>query len=226
MGNKDKVHQLPVYKDSQFKTVCRRPILIATMGKKGTIISKDEILLVRIQNGDIHAFDEIFHQYYPILCAYATNFVDLEEAQGIVQELMIWLWEHKSTLFIESSLKNYLFRSVKNKCLTFISGHETKQQVMASLFNEQSLYEDPDFYIVEELKEKIQIAITHLPDTYRRAFEMNRFQEMTYQEIAIVLNVSSKTVDYRIQQALKLLRKELKDYLPLISIFFNTLNIS
>ena len=76
--------------------------------------------------------------------------------------------------------------------------------------------EDPDFYIVEELSRKIEEALQRLPDSYREAFELNRFQHMTYGEIATCLEVSSKTVDYRIQQALKLLRVELKDYLPIL----------
>ena len=69
---------------------------------------------------------------------------------------------------------------------------------------------------MEELTQKIEKAIRDLPESYRVAFEMHRFQNKTYQEIAQELNVSSKTVDYRIQQALKQLREELKDYLPLL----------
>ena len=71
-----------------------------------------------------------------------------------------------------------------------------------------------------ELTQKIEKAILNLPESYRVAFEMHRFQNKTYQEIAEELNISSKTVDYRIQQALKQLRKELKDYLPLLLFFF------
>jgi RNA polymerase sigma-70 factor (ECF subfamily) len=78
------------------------------------------------------------------------------------------------------------------------------------------LFDDPDFYVFEELSQKIQSALEALPSNYREAFEMNRFQKLTYKEIASQLNVSSKTVDYRIQQALKQLRIDLKDYLPLI----------
>ena len=72
----------------------------------------------------------------------------------------------------------------------------------------------------KELTQKIEKAILNLPESYRVAFEMHRFQNKTYQEIAEELNISSKTVDYRIQQALKQLRKELKDYLPLLLFFF------
>ena len=82
--------------------------------------------------------------------------------------------------------------------------------------------EDETYFqlIIEELTQKIEKAILNLPESYRVAFEMHRFQNKTYQEIAEELNISSKTVDYRIQQALKQLRKELKDYLPLLLFFF------
>lgn len=84
----------------------------------------------------------------------------------------------------------------------------------------EQLYEDPDFYIVEELAGKIETAIMRLPESYREAFELNRFQNMTYNEIAFKLGVSPKTIDYKIQQALKILRHELKEYLPLLASLF------
>jgi RNA polymerase sigma factor (sigma-70 family) len=130
---------------------------------------------------------------------------------------MVWFWENSSMQVIESSPKNYLFKAVKNRCLTLINRNELKQQIVNTLYADwQSQYEDPDFYVVEELTRNIEAALSRLPESYREAFEMNRFQNMTYNEIAQKLNVSSKTVDYRIQQALKLLRVELKDYLPLL----------
>lgn len=187
------------------------------MLSKITDIITDEVLFEKIQAGDVKAFDILFMRYYPLLCAYAKQFVDFDDGQEIVQDVMVWLWENSSMQVIESSPKNYLFRAVKNRCLTLINRNELKQRVVSSMYeNQQSQYEDPDFYIVEELTRNIENALSRLPETYREAFEMNRFQNMTYNEIAEKLNVSSKTVDYRIQQALKLLRVELKDYLPLL----------
>lgn len=81
-------------------------------------------------------------------------------------------------------------------------------------------FEDPDFYVVQELTRIIEVAILNLPTNYREAFELNRFQHLTYNEIAQKLNISPKTVDYRIQQALKILRVELKDYLPTLLFLF------
>ncbi len=66
---------------------------------------------------------------------------------------------------------------------------------------------------------KIKEAVNALPESYREAFVMHRFQDMSYKEIASILEVSPKTVDYRIQQALKQLRIDLKDYLPLVMFF-------
>ena len=122
----------------------------------------------------------------------------------------------------QSSLRSYLFKSVKNKCLALIDKNYTKKRFCEHVLatEMQGTFEDPDFYIIDELTQKIEKAILNLPESYRIAFEMHRFQNKTYQEIAEELNISSKTVDYRIQQALKQLRKELKDYLPLLLFFF------
>ena len=93
----------------------------------------------------------------------------------------------------------------------------TKNKILTILYNHTNTpYDNPNFYIEEELIRKIEKSIQDLPENYRQAFEMNRFQDMTYKEIASHLNISSKTVDYRIQQALKILRIKLKDYMPLL----------
>lgn len=177
----------------------------------------DEVLFQKIQAGDVKAFDTLFMRYYPLLCAYAKQYVDFYDGQEVVQDVMVWFWENRNMQVIESSPKSYLFKAVKNRCLTLINRNELKQQIVNTLYADwQSQYEDPDFYVVEELARNIDAALSRLPESYREAFEMNRFQSMTYNEIAQKLNVSSKTVDYRIQQALKLLRVELKDYLPLL----------
>ena len=106
---------------------------------------------------------------------------------------------------------------VKNKCLNSISHQQVKQRVHEKLYQKFVVqFEDPDFYIPGELIEKLDRAIRNLPEDYRKAFEMNRFEDMTYQSIAEKLSMSPKTIAYRISQALKILRTELKDYLPLL----------
>lgn len=112
--------------------------------------------------------------------------------------------------------ESLLFTIVRNKCLNTISHMQVKQQVHEKLYAKfQEQFENPDFYI-GELMALASKAIWELPDEYRKAFEMNRFEEMTYNEIAERTGVSPKTIAYRISQALKILRTELKDYIPLL----------
>jgi len=178
---------------------------------------EDSRLFETIQLGNKKAFDTFFLKYYPILCAYATQFVEMNDAEEIIQDLMVWVWEGRENIVIESSLNSYLFRAVRNKCINHINKNRLHEQVHLSIANNsQSQFEDPDFYIVEELTQKIEEALQKLPETYREAFVLNRIEGKTYNEIATLLGISSKTVDYRIQQALKNLRVELKDYLPLL----------
>ena len=182
---------------------------------------EDNQLFQAVKEGDKKAFDTLFLRYYPMLCAYAKQFVDLEYGKEIVQDVMVWFWENKEMQTFDTSLKNYLFKSVRNRCLTLTNRNEIKQRIQKKLqVHMEQLYEDPDFYIVEELAGKIETAIMRLPESYREAFELNRFQNMTYNEIAFKLGVSPKTIDYKIQQALKILRHELKEYLPLLASLF------
>ena len=72
-------------------------------------LSESNFLLSAIQRGDQKAFDALFRRYYPALCAYGHRFVDLEDAEEIVQDSLLWIWENRENLIIETSLSSYLF---------------------------------------------------------------------------------------------------------------------
>ena len=179
--------------------------------------SKDTSLLTAMQNGDRSAFDMLFQKYYSVLCAYCYRFVRLEDAEEIIQDVMLWLWENRERPIIEYSLKQYLFKAVYHRCMTRIVQNEVKQRADTAYHERMSaMLQDVDIYQINELSRHIQKAINELPPAYKEAFIMHRFRNLSYKEAAELLNVSPKTVDYRIQQALKILRVKLKDYLPLI----------
>lgn len=182
-------------------------------------------LLERLERSDMQAYEEIFTRYYSTLCAYTRLYVrgGGEIGENIIQDLMLWLWENRTTLHITESLSRYLFRATRNRCLKYLNHEMIERRVLGQLSEKlHDQFETPDFYVIEELQERIRKAVEQLPPSYREAFELNRFQHKTYEEIAILLNVSPKTVDYRIQQSLKILRITLKEYLPLISVLLLT----
>jgi RNA polymerase sigma-70 factor (ECF subfamily) len=73
--------------------------------------------------------------------------------------------------------------------------------------------------VLEDLVARLEKALDSLPETYRQAFVMHRFNNKSYKDIASEMGISQKTVEYRISQAIRQLRVELKDFLPLLGIF-------
>ncbi|TRX45544.1 RNA polymerase sigma-70 factor [Bacteroides sp. HF-5092] len=180
-------------------------------------LSENNYLLSAIQRGDQKAFDALFRKYYPTLCAYGHRFVDLEDAEEIVQDSLLWIWENRENLIIEISLSSYLYKMIYRKALNKLAHIDAAQRADTRFYEEmKEMLQDTDIYQIEELTQQIKDAIANLPESYREAFVMHRFQDMSYKEIAEILEISPKTVDYRIQQALKQLRLDLKDYLPLL----------
>ena len=179
--------------------------------------TEERFLLSAMQHGDLKAYGVLFRRYYPMLCAYATKFVELKDAEEIVQDVMLWLWENRKTQTFETSLSQYLFKTVYHRAINLIVRHQSQLRADTLFYeNMQEMLQDTDFYQFEELQKKIKEAVDALPPAYREAFVMHRVENKSYKEIAELLQVSPKTVDYRIQQALRQLRITLKDYLPLI----------
>lgn len=179
---------------------------------------KDNIeLVLLLNNGDEKAFERIFKHFTPPLFSFASQYVPDDYAEGIVQETMIWLWNNRDTIIPEMSLKSLLFTIVKNKCLNKITREQTKSRILDEIKAQTtSRYENPDFYFEQELMELFRSALDKMPELHREAFEMSRIKKMTHIEIAKELEVSKQTVNYRLSKALDFLKKELKDYLPIL----------
>ena len=124
-------------------------------------------------------------------------------------------------LTIETSLKSYLYRMIRNSCLNVIKHEKVKQQHVAhELAVMEVLHESVSQNVqANELEIKIAEAMKTLPEQCRLVFQLSRFEELKYQEIADQLQISIKTVENHMGKALKLMRVQLKDYLPLFLIF-------
>ncbi len=184
-------------------------------------LSEKEVLQT-ILSGNESAFEMIFKAYYQPLCRYAYSFLeDKEEAEEVVQSAFITVWEKRKSLDIQTSLKSYLYRMVRNGCLNVIKHEKVKQQHVAhELAVTEVSYESVSQKVyATELEIKITEAMKALPDQCRLVFQLSRFEELKYQEIADQLKISVKTVENHMGKALKIMREQLKEYLPLLLIF-------
>lgn len=174
----------------------------------------------------------IFNNYYQPLCHLSQHYLeDEDEAKGVVQEAFVKLWELRQDLNQESNLRNFLFTLVKNNCLNIIKRrqillkHHEQIRWMEMHYQYESLSRMGDDYLeFDELKEKIDLAIQNLPEHCRVVFEMSRFEDLKNREIAEKLGISQKTVEAHLTKALKILRKDLKDYLPVIAVITKILH--
>lgn len=179
-------------------------------------IEKEAIQLLR--KGDANVYREIFNAFYTPLCQYALIYLDdTVEAEEIVHQFFIKLWEKRTELEIRISLKSYLFQSIRNQCFNHIRDQKRKMHVVDSLeelenelLQEIAVHEEMD---LPTLKSEIEKAIQLLPPKCREIFLLSREKELSYREIAEELDVSKKTVENQMGIALKRLKEELSPIL-------------
>lgn len=175
---------------------------------------QENFLLSALRQDNKEAFSLLFQKYYTDLVLFCGNFVrDKSSCEDIVQSIFLKLWNDRKNIRIETSLKSYLLRAVRNSCFDEFRHLEIVRQYESDPDHSVLDCYDTDNYILySDLSAHLQQALDQLPAAYREAFEMNRFEGLKYREIAVRLNVSERTVEVRVSKALEMLRKLLKDF--------------
>ena len=151
-----------------------------------------------LKEGNKKIFEEIYRQYYSPLCFYCLRYVDdMEEAKEIVQSLFLKIWVRREDLQINTSINSYLYKAVRNYALNYLSQQKTKQKYVIDREHLPKYVGDNGHAKMEEeeLKRFIKRAILTLPEKRRKIFELSRFEDMKYQQIADHLSISVKTVE-------------------------------
>ena len=192
--------------------------------------SSDSILIKLLKDGNPKVFETVYNRFFGPLFVYAKEYViNEEEAKELVQDTFLKLWEVKATLYDDTSLSAYLYRITRNNCLNYLKHLKVQKKYrqysvskkMELELNYSALNHDSaDGIISEELEEKVTDTINSLPPRCKQIFELSRFQDKKYREIAEELNISVKTVENQIQKALKIMRENLYGLLRLIIIAF------
>lgn len=178
------------------------------------------LLWSTVVNDDEKAFEKLFGLFYSPLIFHAKKYI-VEQAirEDIVQDVFVALWEGRKRLKITNSVRNYLMLSVRNNCLNHLrkEGLTYKYQefILASKVDGSD-----DVYLLSELYDLLEKALDKLPASYRIVFELYRMEEKNYSEIANKLNISVRTAKRYKRYVSEFLKEELKDYLPLILLFY------
>lgn len=181
-------------------------------------MEKDQVdleLYNKTQSGDKVSFKVLFDKYYSQLTQTAYLFVkDSDIAEEIVQEFFIKLWIKKNEININSSVKSYLFQSIRFRSINYIRDHKriASENFELELINDsiENQFEDFDYDII---KNKLVAAIDSLPEKCKIIFLLSREESLTYKQIAEKLDISQKTVENQIGIALKKLREKLQPLL-------------
>ncbi|HYH14462.1 MAG TPA: RNA polymerase sigma-70 factor [Flavisolibacter sp.] len=187
----------------------------------------EDRLIERLGNRDEVAFEQVFKQHYKGLHAYAFTLIkDDDIAEEIVQNVFYKLWERSEGLTITSTVAAYLYRAVHNESLNHLKHLRVRTQHQLYVSYRMDAHADTTFKKLQlkELEKRLHAALAELPEGCRTVFQLSRFEELRYGEIAETLGISIKTVENQMGKALKLLRSKLVDFLSILIILLNFLN--
>jgi RNA polymerase sigma-70 factor (ECF subfamily) len=181
----------------------------------------DQDVLNRLVKGDKSALQILFNNYYTDLVRFGIKYVKNHEiSEELVQEVFINIWERHQSLVITSSLKSYLFTSVKYRAFNYLRLQMPKEKLMENIELLDTFANTEDYQVSPELKKEVSKAIDSLPTKCRAILIMSKMDGMSHREIAKELGVSEKTVENQITIAFKKLRVALEP------IRYNLLTIS
>lgn len=171
--------------------------------------------LGRLRTGDRSALRHIFDQQYEPVCRVIFRFVqDPGLSEDLAQEVFVRFWQKRNDIQVDSNLPAYLRRMAANEALAYLRKKTRYQadELPVHLPGQQAAPAD-EAYQATELAQRITQAVNSLPPRCRAVFQLSRFEERTYQEIADELEISIKTVENQMGKALKIMREKLGDYL-------------
>jgi RNA polymerase sigma-70 factor, ECF subfamily len=172
---------------------------------------EDNVLAQRIRNDDSEAFTVLFTRYRKILYYFSLKYLhDPADAEGLVQIIFISLWEHRKSLDEKKSLKAYLYKIAVNNIYNNLKKKALRRKYIIDELKkpERSVNPYPQIFY-SDLDDKIELLVTTLPPQQQKIFNFRRFEGLSYEEIAVKLSLSVRTVENQIYRVTKLLKHKL-----------------
>lgn len=155
-------------------------------------------------------FEQFYRKHVAALVNFATYRIQSQQdAVEIVNDVFMAIWNKQPPLVLEDTLKSYLYTSVKNRCINFLKKKKLKL-VQEEEVRLASTYTADKALLDKEQNKRLEQIMNHLPPKCRQVFAMSRIEELSYKEIANLMDISTKTVEGQMSKALKIFREKLR----------------
>ncbi len=179
---------------------------------------REIFILKSLCKRDQKAFRYLYEQYFSKMILFAESYVyDEEEAKDLVQDLFFYIWDHADSLSINTSLKAYLFTSLRNRCLNVLRDRKISDDCNDKLLEAQLFAGVEDVEIDETVEKKLKDALNVLPDRCREIILLKVVEGKKNKEIASLLGLAETTIKTQVQRAYRILREQLIPILLFIS---------
>lgn len=186
---------------------------------------------IKHYNEETISFNQLYEGYQKRFIRFAHSYVrDITAAEDITVEAMMYYWENRQTLDEHANVPAYILTIIKNKCLNYLRHQQIHEEYSDKV---KDYYEwelntriatlqacEPYELFISEIQELVQQTLATMPERTRTIFMLNRYENKSYKEIAALMNITPKGVDFHITKALKMLQTNLKDYFPFFLYLF------
>ena len=176
-------------------------------------VNNDENLVKGLRNDDHDSFKSLFELYSRPLLQFSLSYLKSKvAAEDVVQEVFTKVWNRRKELKTDTSFKSYLFtialNSIKKQFNKVSKLNEAKHDILYDFSHNKSEFDDKDDY--QSLLNKLEELIECMPEKRKQVFIQKKLEGKSLNEISIELNISVKTVEYHITEAMKFLKSEFK----------------
>ena len=181
-----------------------------------SLATLDKDIIEGLHHDSQHAMKQLFDLYYVPLCSYATRYTTcMPVAEEIVSDVMFKIWQNRHNNYRVETFSEYLYTATRNTAINYLKQKQIQEKIserLAEQLRSELIEETPlDMMITEELQSKLNSLINTLPEQCHKVFMMHRMDDMSYEEIAVQMNISVNTVKYHIKTALQKLRAGMGD---------------
>jgi len=167
----------------------------------------DEKLIAAIGNDDYTSYNRLFVRYYSRLCCYVYRLLgEKEDAEDVVQELFLTLWNNRKKIAIVENVSGYLYKMARNLALNHIRT-QTNYKTILDNQEEQLPYYEENSLETEEFRMALYDCINLLPGRCKEVLLLHRVKGLKQKEIADQLSISVKTIKNQIWASLQRLKK-------------------